>query len=107
MKAVVAAFNQEKALVGAFSGIVQPVVEPMEHYTALVFIFNSYWECAAAGHTRMSFNSGALMRLMAQMSTEGGEYNNNNNDPASNCLIWIIGFNATANNGPYQPNCII
>ena len=27
------AFNQEKALVGAFSVIVQPVVEPMEHYT--------------------------------------------------------------------------
>ena len=36
MKAVVAAFNQEKALVGAFSVIVQPVVEPMEHYTALL-----------------------------------------------------------------------
>ena len=36
MKAVVAAFNQEKALVGAFSVIVQPVVEPMEYYTALV-----------------------------------------------------------------------
>ena len=35
MKAVVAAFNQEKAVVGAFSVIVQPVVEPMEHYTAL------------------------------------------------------------------------
>ena len=35
MKAVVAAFNQEKALVGAFSVIVQPVVEPMENYTAL------------------------------------------------------------------------
>ena len=35
MKAVVAAFNQEKALVGAFSVIVQQVVEPMEHYTAL------------------------------------------------------------------------
>ena len=34
MKAVVAAFNQEKALVGAFSVIVQPVVEPMEHCTA-------------------------------------------------------------------------
>ena len=32
MKAVVAAFNQEKAQVGAFSVIVQPVVEPMEHY---------------------------------------------------------------------------
>ena len=31
MKALVGAFNQEKALVGAFSVIVQPVVEPMEH----------------------------------------------------------------------------
>ena len=38
MKAVVAAFNQEKPLVGAFSVIVQPVVEPMEHYTALVLV---------------------------------------------------------------------
>ena len=35
MKALVGAFNQEKALVGAFSVIVQPVVEPMEHCTAL------------------------------------------------------------------------
>ena len=33
MKALVGAFNQEKALVGAFSVIVQPVVEPMEHST--------------------------------------------------------------------------
>ena len=37
MKALVGAFNQEKALVGAFSVIVQPVVEPMEHYTALIY----------------------------------------------------------------------
>ena len=36
MKALVGAFNQEKALVGAFSVIVQPVVEPMEQYTAQV-----------------------------------------------------------------------
>ena len=35
MRAVVAAFNQEKALVGAFSVIVQPVVEPMDRFTAL------------------------------------------------------------------------
>ena len=33
---LVGAFNQEKALVGAFSVIVQLVMEPMEHYTALV-----------------------------------------------------------------------
>ena len=38
MKALVGAFNQEKALVGAFSVIVQPVVEPMEQYTALIKI---------------------------------------------------------------------
>ena len=36
MKALVGAFNQAKGPVGAFSVIVQPVVEPMEHYTALV-----------------------------------------------------------------------
>ena len=36
MKALVGAFNQEKALVGAFSVIVQPVVELMENYTALI-----------------------------------------------------------------------
>ena len=35
MKAVVAAFNQEKALVGAFSVIVQPVVEQMDRFAAL------------------------------------------------------------------------
>ena len=29
-------YTKPKALVGAFSVIVQPVVEPMEHYTALV-----------------------------------------------------------------------
>ena len=37
MKALVGAFNQEKALVGAFSVIVQPVVEPMDQFTALKF----------------------------------------------------------------------
>ena len=36
MKAVVAAFNQEEALVGDFSVIVQPVVEPIDRFTALV-----------------------------------------------------------------------
>ena len=35
MKALVGAFNQEKALVGAFSVIVQLVVEPMDHFAAL------------------------------------------------------------------------
>ena len=36
MKAVVAAFNQEKALEGAFSVIIQPVLEPMDRFTALI-----------------------------------------------------------------------
>ena len=36
MNAVVAAFNQEKALIGAFSVIVQPAVEPMDRFTALL-----------------------------------------------------------------------
>ena len=38
MKALVGAFNQEKALVGAFSVIVQPVVEPMDRFTAVQII---------------------------------------------------------------------
>ena len=38
MKALVGAFNQEKALVGAFSVIVQPVVEPMDRFTTLIHI---------------------------------------------------------------------
>ena len=33
------AFNQEKALVGAFSVIVQPVVEPMDRFAALLWTF--------------------------------------------------------------------
>ena len=37
MKALVGAFNQEKALVGAFSVI----VELMEHYTALIVKLNT------------------------------------------------------------------
>ena len=40
MKALVGTFNQEKALVRAFSVIVQPVVEPMEHYPALIVILS-------------------------------------------------------------------
>ena len=36
MKALVGAFNQEKALVGAFSVIVQPVMEPMGQFAALI-----------------------------------------------------------------------
>ena len=38
MKAVVAAFNQEKTLVGAFSVILQTLVEPMDRFTTLLLI---------------------------------------------------------------------
>ena len=38
VKALVGAFNQEKALVGAFSVIVQPVVEPMDRFATLIEI---------------------------------------------------------------------
>ena len=38
MKALVGTFNQEKALVGVFSVIVQPVVEPMDRFAALIMI---------------------------------------------------------------------
>ena len=40
MKALVGAFNQKKALVGAFSVIVQPVVDPMDRFAALHFLAN-------------------------------------------------------------------
>ena len=36
MKALVGAFNQEKALVGAFSVIVKTGVEPMDRFAALL-----------------------------------------------------------------------
>ena len=40
MKALVDTFNQEKALVGAFSVIAQPVVEPMDRFTALPITYH-------------------------------------------------------------------
>ena len=39
MKALRGTFNQEKALVGAFSVILQPVVEPMDRFTAIIISF--------------------------------------------------------------------
>ena len=42
VKALVGALNQEKALVGAFSVIVQLVVEPMDRFTALL---NTHFQC--------------------------------------------------------------
>ena len=59
MKALVGAFNQEKALVGAFSVIVQLFVKPMEHYTALSL-------------TRSCWQLGSTARILAQMNTSSG-----------------------------------
>ena len=51
MKALVGAFNQEKALVGAFSVIVQPVVEPMDRFTALSrFLVQGLMKYTGPGH---------------------------------------------------------
>ena len=45
VKALVGAFNQEKALLGAFSVIVQPVVEPMDRFAAHLSSLISYYTC--------------------------------------------------------------
>ena len=54
MKAVVAAFNQEKALVGAFSVIVQPVVETMDRFEALIVTHRDLYSVTHAGRTLAS-----------------------------------------------------
>ena len=51
MKALVGAFNQEKALIGAFSVIVQPVVELIDRFTALVN--NEYYLARDGARMRM------------------------------------------------------
>ena len=55
MKALVGAFNQEKALVGAFSVIVQPVVEPMDRFTALVNNPGIYVQIMLLLHLQFTF----------------------------------------------------
>ena len=66
MKAVVAAFNQEKALVGAFSVIVQPVVEPMDRFTALDFTVCSVQVSYYSGGSGYVLSRGAFTRLMRE-----------------------------------------
>ena len=65
MKALVGAFNQEKALVGAFSVIVQPVVEPMERYTALDLGDVLRVEvCCPAGAVAVAHEAGQVLTLV-------------------------------------------
>ena len=63
MKALVGAFNQEKALIGAFSVIVQPVVEPIEHYTALAQVHAALANIRTSGQM---LRDGSLARSYAQ-----------------------------------------
>ena len=52
MKVLVSAFNQEKALEGAFSVIVKLIVEPMEHYIALLEMETAIWCRVISSHPR-------------------------------------------------------
>ena len=63
MKALVGAFNQEKALVGAFSVIVQPVVEPMEYYTAHVLGPGGGRDTAAGPARHVTQSSGLVPQI--------------------------------------------
>ena len=69
MKALVGAFNQEKALVGAFSVIVQPVVEPMEYYTALflnsALISRLSWSSSAVIFSTGKLGASSWVRISA------------------------------------------
>ena len=71
MKALVGAFNQEKALVGAFSVIVQPVVEPMEHCTALPWSRRGSRRCAPAPGCRGAGRGAARPRTCPPRSGSG------------------------------------
>ena len=88
MKALVGAFKQEKALVGAFSVIVQPVVEPMDRFAALVINsgsiltsmsrlrdFSSYPDCITMSLQLLSVLMFAMISNQAwQPNMEGQEY---------------------------------
>ena len=77
MKALVGAFNQEKALVGAFSVIVQPVVEPMEHYTALTLSsFLCSWSASSSDITSARETGAATNQetVLVSQWPIGGQY---------------------------------
>ena len=75
MKALVGAFNQEKALVGAFSVIVQPVLEPMEHYTALHWTLTmwkySFVASNCPGHHPAGAGAGVAVTFSWQLAAAG------------------------------------
>ena len=67
MKPLVGAFNQEKVLVGAFSVIVQPVVEPMEHYTALVIMIRGELKISLDRSEIQIISSFLLIQLLSPL----------------------------------------
>ena len=70
MKALIGAFNQEKALVGAFSVIVQPVVEPMDRFAALLVTVllrvYDHPSCSSSDHVSTSQHRTLDTWLLAQ-----------------------------------------
>ena len=73
----VPAFNQEKALVGAFSVFVQPVVEPMDRFTALVITHNNLClqlrPCSPPGPCIPSWASTGKLAPTPRLRRWGGE----------------------------------
>ena len=65
MKALVGAFNQEKALVGTFSVIVQPVVEPIDRFAALDLTLPCLLQVALCASGRVSWRR-AVLHVVAQ-----------------------------------------
>ena len=89
MKALVGAFNQEKALVGAFSVILKPVVEPMDRFAALIIIITIIprsritWAHGSllyhsgkrrSRHARVSVSSKGCVKIKNIEVEDGGTY---------------------------------
>ena len=76
MKAVVAAFNQEKALAGAFSVIVQPVVDrwiDLRHYLQLFPCWDEILVGAEAGVVIGLTAAGETRQQFKKVRTEKGK----------------------------------
>ena len=87
MKALVGAFNQEKALVGAFSVIVQPVVEPVDRFTALVR------DCVFSGGGGILIAEEAFYRSLLELEFENPELLSGSGSGMSDrCLRLFVDF---------------
>ena len=100
MKALVGAFNQEKALVGAFSVIVQPVVEPIDRFTALIILsfYNKAGSiviacCTVHSGQRCPARPDGDIRPEAILSTSfGSSCTAMHRQVTCTCQIWIPGW---------------